>query len=567
MVLVFLSWIYILFTAINFGFVFEKAIRQNLKDFVVTAIMGLFAATIIASTWAIFGRINWEFHCALGLANLLIFLRFKLDIADLYRQFWSQLRMLESSLKILLSIITILIIAQSASIPYVIDNESYYIQTNKWLNEYGLVKGLANLHSFLAQTSGWHIAQSAFSFSFLYKNFNDLSAFCLLLGNVFAIQKMNAYFSNGKKIYLIVGMLPLANIFLFQFISAPSPDIPVYIFSFIIFYYFIERYKDIDAPVFNLIVILVLFSLFIKTTAFALLFIPLVLFLKNFKNLLHQLIKLSVIGLIVLSLFIIKNTITSGFPMFPVVSFHMFDLDYRIPDKLAQSYYQDTKLYGYFTTQNRYEAMTAFELFIRWVTLPKLHGLFNKIMLLLITVGPVFIYKYFNKKSVWVLYFIMCLQMAMLFLSSPQYRFFMNFLLLFCFVIASVLFYKRKAITILLSVSTAATAFVLLMPINLNTFTKNKFVMETSNFHFDNIIFPYKNTKSNTGFEKVTIGNLNYNSPVDNDFLYFAGDGDLPCLNKDQLERFHEKFGIIPQLRTNSISDGFYSLEQPMDGR
>jgi len=113
--------------------------------------------------------------------------------------FIAALKNLKVPLQLFLGAITILIIAQCSTAPYVIDNESYYIQTIKWLNEYGYVKGLANLHIFFGQTSGWHIAQSAFNLSFLYPNFNDLSGFCLLLGNLFAILKLNSYFSNENK--------------------------------------------------------------------------------------------------------------------------------------------------------------------------------------------------------------------------------------------------------------------------------------------------------------------------------------------------------------------------------
>ncbi|WP_134140880.1 LIC_10190 family membrane protein [Flavobacterium sp. S87F.05.LMB.W.Kidney.N] len=238
MVLIIISWIYILVTTINLGVSFDKLMNLSNKNFVITSILGLFSTTILASIWAIFGRINIEFHIFLILLNIFSFLKFQNSIIDLYKTSLLELQQLPKRLKIVLCIISVLIILQCASIPFVIDNESYYIQTIKWLNEYGFVKGLSNLHLFYGQTSGWHITQSVFNFSFLYKNFNDLSGFCLLLGNVFAIQKLNEYSKNDNKNYLLVGLLPLFNIFFFQFISAPSPDIPVYIFSFIFFFYF-----------------------------------------------------------------------------------------------------------------------------------------------------------------------------------------------------------------------------------------------------------------------------------------------------------------------------------------
>ncbi len=280
MLLVSISWLYILFTTINLGICTNKIIGIKKPSIVITSFLGLLSTTILASIWAIFGRINIEFHSVLLILNLIVFFKFKSEIKLIYNSFLQEFKNLNATFKFILVAITTLIIAQCSSIPYVIDNESYYIQTIKWLNEYGFVKGLGNLHIFYAQTSGWHIAQSAFNFSFLYKNFNDLSGFCLLLGNIFAIFKLNEYFSNTNKNYLIIGLLPLANVFFFQFISAPSPDIPIYILTFIIFFYFIENFKNTTIENFNLITLLVLFALFIKVTSIALLILPIILLIQ-----------------------------------------------------------------------------------------------------------------------------------------------------------------------------------------------------------------------------------------------------------------------------------------------
>jgi hypothetical protein len=559
MVLILLSWIYICFTTINIGFSTDRILQLKNQNFIIYSFLGLFTTTILASIWAIFGRVNIEFHLFLFVVNVFVFLKFKKGIWLIYQLFFKEIFSLNIHLKIALSTIAILILAQCASIPYILDNESYYIQTIKWINEYGFVKGLANLHIFLAQTSGWHILQSAYNFSFLYDKFNDISGFCLLFGNIFAITKLNDYFKNKNLNYLIIGLLPLANVFFFQFISTPSPDIPIYIFSFLIFFYFLQNYKNLDTENFNLIVILVLFSLFIKTTAFVLIFIPIFLLAKNFKKLLPELFKSTLISIIILSLFVIKNSIVSGFPLFPITNFHFFEYDYRIPETIAKLYYQETKLYGYFLTNDQYDKMAVSELFVRWLTLPKLHGLFNKWSIILIISSPIFIYKYFHKKKIWALYFIMCLQMAFLFCSSPQYRFFMNFLMLFSFFLMALVLDKINGIVLSLYFSIFITGFVLLIPINLNFLTKNKFTLSNSNFSTKNIITPYKNTKLNTAFEPLQNGNLNFNSPIENDFFWGSGDGKLPCVNKAQIEYFDYYYKVKPQMRGTDLKDGFYA--------
>ena len=561
MLLIILSWVYIFFTTINLGFGIDKLFKLQNKDFVVTSVLGLFATTILASFWAIFGRINIEFHCLLLTLNLLILLKFKNDIFAIYSTFINELKSLSQSLKYYLAIITLCIIAQCSSIPYVIDNESYYIQTIKWLNEYGFVKGLVNLHFFFGQMSGWHITQSVFNFSFLYKNFNDLSGYCLLIGNIFAIQKLNNYYKTENKNLLIIGLFPLFNLFLFQFISAPSPDIPVYVFTFIILFYFLENFKKTSEEIFNLIVIIVLYVLYIKNTTITLALIPLILFGYNFKILSKKLVKPFLIALSILGLFVTKNMIICGSPIYPSKLFEISTLDYAIPYQVESYYYEQLKLCGYSLTDEQYKAMTIWEIFLRWLTLPKLNGLFNKISIVLVLLSPFAIYRLFNSKKYWILYALMILQLLVLFVTSPQYRFFMNFLFFFSILCFITLFYKKRIINFFLWTSIIPTVIVLFIPINLNHFSNNKFMLEISNFSVQNSIFPYQNSKYTTKFEAVKKGNLWYNSPQNIDFFWGCGNGNLPCVNKIQIDCFENYFHLIPQMRSTNLKDGFYAKE------
>ena len=83
-------------------------------------------------------------------------------------------------------------------------------------------------------------------------------------------------------------------------------------------------------------------------------------------------------------------------------------------------------------------------------------------------------------------------------------------------------------------------------------------MQSVSNFSFRNTIYPYKNTKSDRPFETIVDGNLKYHSPLNNDFFWGSGNGDLPCVNKVQIAYFKKYFYIVPQMRTNNMKDGFY---------
>ena len=558
MILILLSWIYIVFSTINIGFYTNKKLKLKNSNFVIFSILGLFTTTVFASIWAVFGRINIEFHLIFLILNIGIYLRFKNEIQILYKSFFLELKALTLSLKIALLFISILILAQCASIPYIIDNESYYIQTIKWINEYGLVKGVANLHLFLGQTSGWHITQSVFNFSFLYNKFNDLSGFCLLLGNIYAFLHLNSYFKNNETNHLIIGFLPLVNIFLFTFISTPSPDLPVYILSLIIFFKFVNHYEKLDSETFNLITILILFTIFIKTTSIILVLIILVLFIKDYKILIQKITQPLIISLLVLSLFLIKNTITSGYPLFPSVV-NPFSFDFQIPAPIAHFYYDETKRAAFSLTENQYDSLNTFEIFKVWISRSGLHGIFNKAILFLLIIIPVFIFKFFNKKSFWILYGILFSQMILLFLSSPQYRFFINAILLFSFLIAASILNTKRKILVSLYLSLLILTILTMIPFNLSLFTSNIHLKKNSTFSLNEIIFPYKNSKFDNDYEIIKNGNLQYNSPINNVFFWGTGDGELPCVNKEQIKYFEMYYKIKPQMRTTNLKDVFYS--------
>ncbi len=558
MILILLSWIYVVFSTINIGFYTNKKLKLKNSNFVIFSILGLFTTTVFASIWAVFGRINIEFHLIFLILNIGIYLKFKNEIQILYKSFFLELKALTLSLKIALLFIFILILAQCASIPYIIDNESYYIQTIKWINEYGLVKGVANLHLFLGQTSGWHITQSVFNFSFLYNKFNDLSGFCLLLGNIYAFLHLNSYFKNNETNHLIIGFLPLVNIFLFTFISTPSPDLPVYILSLIIFFKFVNHYEKLDSETFNLITILILFTIFIKTTSIILVLIILVLFIKHYKILIQKITQPLIISLLVLSLFLIKNTITSGYPLFPSV-FNPFSFDFQIPAPIAHFYYDETKRAAFSLTENQYDRLNTFEIFKVWISRSGLHGMFNKAILFLLIIIPVFIFKFFNKKSFWILYGILFSQMILLFLSSPQYRFFINAILLFSFLIAASILNTKRKILVSLYLSLLILTILTMIPFNLSLFTSNIHLKKNSTFSLNEIIFPYKNSKFDNDYEIIKNGNLQYNSPINNVFFWGTGDGELPCVNKEQIKYFEMYYKIKPQMRTTNLKDGFYS--------
>ena len=562
MLLILISWLYIFSTATVWGIAFNNLFKLKDNNYLITQILGLFSITIFTAISCFFTSINIGFYSVFILTSIVLAYftkkQLKLYLTQVKIRFFS----LNKYLQITFSIFGFLCLAQASTAPYIIDNESYYLQTIKWLNEYGFVKGLSNLHLFFAQTSGWHILQSALNFSFLTNQLNDLSAYIYCLVAFYSFEKINLIFKeNSTQIaHFFIAIIPLVSILFFQFISAPSPDIPVFLFSFLLFYILLKKWNQLSVIDFKNITFICFFILLIKISSVYIVCIPIILLAINYQKFKNSLGTLLGVGLLVLAIFIGKNQWITGYPLFPLQNFKWLTTDYSLPEVYQAFFFKTNKVYAYKISYLEYQELSVLQRLQVWLSLPKLHGIFNKLIVVLIIVFPFFILlkkKYYQ--PLLAIYFLACVQLVVLFMTSPQYRFFLVFILTLGALLLFVIFQKKILIKIALPTSLILTCLILFFPFKLDNFTTNKFTQNNSSFKFSYILFPHQNSKFNYLYQKEKIGNLEYNNPYNQEFFWITGDGELPVVKKEQLEYFKNKYHYYPQLRTGDLKDGFYS--------
>ena len=559
MVLILLSWIYIFFTSLNFGILFKKIIRIKDCHIVIQHVLGLFLYTIIVSITAFFISINIAFYIVVFILNCIIFFTNRNEFLGNIRSFFNSIKKLRLSYKILFISIFIITLAQSATKPYLLDNESYYIQTIKWVNEFGYVKGLANLHMFLAQNSSWHTLQAGFNFPFFSSLFNDLNGYLYVLISVLAIEKINNYKNSLDEQGLCFGLILLFTLFFMQFINAPSPDLAIFILTPYIFYLFIKNFKSIESDDFKIILSLTLFLCFIKVTIAPVALLSILLFIKHFKKLKKALPTYVILCSVVLILFLFKNSIISGYLLFPSSAFDYLNVDWKLSEILMPFYTENTYLAG-FNNQD-VSQLNNLERFWFWLNTSKLHGFFNKLFVLLLVVFPWFIYKKKNATPLAIIYLIAVLQFFILWNKSPQYRFFFVFIIFILIQILTTVLKKKNSINYLLYFSVLISAIPIFFEINLNTFTTNSFSLKLSVFKSKNILIPESISKTNPVYTKEVINGFEFYSPSDDTFFWATGNGKLPCVNKKQIESLKYYYHVTPQLRTSELKDGFKSVK------
>lgn len=543
------------------GFLGQQLFQISTKNPFYTLLIGLFTQLLFLQFYLIFGASDLVFYSTNALISSyfiysnrnLIYAQFKK-----LKKIWAEIHLTSKSILIL---ILISIWAKSATIPYLVDNETYYVQTIKWLNEYGLVKGLGNLHIYFGQMSGWHLLQSSFNFGFVAHRLNDLNGFLLFVVAGFSLYHLQLYFKLKLRKHLFLGLISLWNILLFQFITSPSPDLPIYLLTPIALYLFYDNFDSYKGD-FKLLSVITILMILVKITIAPILILPLVLLWK------HRLIQqnwkwIICIGWFASLGFVLKNFITTGYLLYPLkIGKNLTKTDWQVPESYVDFFGKLTAGYGWkHLNAQQLETMNFGEKFISWCT--ESHGfelIFNNLFLVGLLISFFFTFQSKAFRWIWVTIFV---QFVILQFTSPQYRFFLGFTFcIYTLILAKIFLNKPNWVKILISVN----ALIIFLSLGFNFDLKSKNFKNSQpqmfeQFQFSQILKPAPNVRYEYQYKNEILGNLEYNNLVSpNDLIFVTGDGDLPCVNSELIDYTKKKFQIIPQLRTSQLKDGFKSV-------
>lgn len=557
MILIALSWIILLFFFIPTGIAVKSLLKLKSSGNYIPIFLGIFIQCLGLSICSFFFRIGLEVF----VANFLIIIGITYwksnEIKESIKEILFDLRSRSTISKFSLVSIFIFSLFKCSQFSFVVDNESYYLQTIKWINEYGLVKGLGNLHIYFGQTSSFHVLQAGFNFNFLTERSNDINGLLLNLSSLYFITEFEKRNEINGEIHWI-GFILVFNILFFQFISSPSPDLIIIILSQVLFYYFMDKEDTLENS--KIATLLFLNLLFIKITIAPLILIVFYQIYKNKKKIYFFLAS----SILVVTVLCLKNAIITGYPLYPL-NILPINEDWTIPQKLLEFVIHITENSGYYKT-TIIKNPTILDKLNSWIHLDGINRIFNYGILLLFLAG-LFVKGFKNEKKYYFLYIVLALNFLLLLFTSPQYRYFLpEFVFLFVLAISSIYSYFK------INIKTAQYLFLIVIVVPLvfteiiayPNLTKNKLHQQKEKNNWTQILIPKKNTKfSEIEFEKIKEGNLEYNSPKENFFFYGTANGELPCVNKVQVEYLKKKYHFKPQLRTSYLGDGFYSKNIP----
>ena len=220
----------------------------------------------------------------------------------------------------------------------------YYVQTMRWVQQFPVVPGLANLHIRFGSPSLWHILSAAYDLPFLWKgNFDSLGE--LMLFWFLCFHGWQFYSLKGFERFLSLGLL-LASIFFSAVLAgSPSPDLACGIlgmhtlWQFRKFLRFWEPRERNDLNTRGLaLFIQSLFLVGIKLSCLPFLLISLVVcFLLLREKRWVQIFKLTILGFLAIAGMGLRSYFLTGWFLFPVLK-GPFQPDWQLSDATIQEY-------------------------------------------------------------------------------------------------------------------------------------------------------------------------------------------------------------------------------------
>jgi len=220
LLLIAISWVVLSFCFLGWGKLVSTGFGppDSRQDFSESGyfFMGVSLAGILSGIWWMFAPVNeifGGFLLGIGIGYAVASLPFRLEISFKSRWFLASIALFFMAL-----------IMKAAAPTSFYDCGLYYVQTVRWIQQYPVVPGLANLHIRFGNASAWHMLSAAFDWKSIFQgSFDDLGELLLLWFLLF--HSWNVLKLEGFERYLSLGLIFFAVWQSQNLVTAPSPDL------------------------------------------------------------------------------------------------------------------------------------------------------------------------------------------------------------------------------------------------------------------------------------------------------------------------------------------------------
>jgi len=343
MIEVLINWLFISITSYALGFIVLKGLARLLLIDVKTVknaniyriLLGLAIVTAYSEIWSLFGSVSAIADCVLIVATLLIIFLNKNDIGKMLAT--------KPSIQTTAYIFMILVFAYSTSRGYMhFDTNLYHAQAIRWIEEYGVVPGLANLQSRFGYNSAEFALNALYSCKWcLGRSLHCTAGYFALISSFLLIDIKNIIIKNDNNKYeLNIRVSDFVRIGLFFYLVtiysemiSPASDYyaQLLIFDIVILWLDVINTEE-ERSLQGILCIILVYAITIKLSLGLLVLlalIPGIAWIKN-KNI-KSIITCVISGLIISIPYFIRNYIISGWILYPSTIIKLGSADWQVP--------------------------------------------------------------------------------------------------------------------------------------------------------------------------------------------------------------------------------------------
>jgi hypothetical protein len=347
-----------------------------------TFILGMISLTTVVSFLSVVTPITPLIHLGVVILLLISACYHRVNLLAAIKQFFLEVKSIPYLFALgLISVLSVILLA-SGPVGY-FDTGLYHVQAVKWINEYGSVPGLGNLHHRLAFNSSWFYFSAFFdilTFDGKTAHLVNPIAFTLGLGICFS-GFYNLFTGNiaASQVLKCCLALPICADRMLSAVLLPtlSPDLIVVIlllYAIILGVNYIEQqetsadFQPTDMK--EKYIVLLCLSFFlptIKLNTLPILLLPLFLLTRVENRTVKTITTSFFVGLIVLLPFLITNVILSGYLIFPFPQVDLFSFDWKIPYHHADNVRRTIKYFAIHPTPGRVDWSIADMSTLEWM--------------------------------------------------------------------------------------------------------------------------------------------------------------------------------------------------------
>lgn len=343
MLFILLNWLYIFTTTLITGYgilyVLKRAFGWTPRRLHTCIMTGLVALTAYAQWFSLVYRVNLEANLILVVADILIFFLVRKSLLQFIKNALSDMG---RGKKIGIVVLIVVCAYFTSRGSYISDTNLYHAQCIRWLEEYGILKGLANIQSRAAYNSSAFCLSALYSMKYVFgQSMHAVQGFMALLLGCLCLD-IRMFFKRKKPVlsdFVRLGAIYYLTL-LHREIMSPSSDFVVMITLFYIMIMWLDllERREASAVPYSLLCVAGGYAVTLKLTSGLILILlvkPVAMLVREKKG--KEILTYLFLGLLVIAPYLIRNVVISGWLIYPLTALDLFDVDWKVPAELVNA--------------------------------------------------------------------------------------------------------------------------------------------------------------------------------------------------------------------------------------